>query len=416
MGLPLIGETLELFIPSNSLDVPPFIKKRLARYGSLFRTSLAGRPVVVSADPEFNHLIFQKEGQLVEFWYMDSFAKLLGHQNTDNSTAAVGYVHKYLRNLVLDHFGLESLKEKVIMEMILEVTSKQLFGYDSARFSKNMSKKLTNFLQGLMSFPLNIPGTAFNRCLKNQKMAMKMMKDIVEERRASVPVEKYQGDFLDHLIGDMKNETFLTEEFIIYVMFGVLLASFETISCSLTLAIKLLTDHPSVLKELMDEHEKILRTRENMDSTITWKEYKSMTFTSHVINETLRLANVAPGILRRALKDIEINGYVIPTGWTIMVVPSALHMSPEKFEDPLTFNPWRWKDDGSTNIKSENLIAFGGGMRNCAGAEFSKVLIAIFLHVFVTKYRWMKIKGGDVVRGPALGFKNGFHIQVSEKT
>ena len=36
MGLPLIGETIHLIIPSYSLDVSPFIKKRLQRYMQLY--------------------------------------------------------------------------------------------------------------------------------------------------------------------------------------------------------------------------------------------------------------------------------------------------------------------------------------------------------------------------------------------
>lgn len=31
MGLPLIGETIQLVIPSASLDLPPFIKNRMKR-------------------------------------------------------------------------------------------------------------------------------------------------------------------------------------------------------------------------------------------------------------------------------------------------------------------------------------------------------------------------------------------------
>ncbi|KAK4859473.1 hypothetical protein QYF36_006069 [Acer negundo] len=62
-----------------------------------------------------------------------------------------------------------------------------------------------------------------------------------------------------------------------------------------------------------------------------------------VINESLRMGNFVPGYLRRAIKDIHVNGYTIPEGWTIMVVPSAIHFNPETYKDPLTFNPWRWK-------------------------------------------------------------------------
>ncbi|KAL9393449.1 hypothetical protein Peur_012734 [Populus x canadensis] len=53
--------------------------------------------------------------------------------------------------------------------------------------------------------------------------------------------------------------------------------------------------------------------------------------------------------------------------------------------------------------------------RDCAGAEFSKLQMAIFLHHLVTKYRWRVIKGGDISRLPAVIFPNGFHIQILEK-
>jgi len=37
------------------------------------------------------------------------------------------------------------------------------------------------------------------------------------------------------------------------------------------------------------------------------------------------------------------SGYTIPEGWAVMVCPPAVHLSPEKYEDPLAFNPWRWE-------------------------------------------------------------------------
>lgn len=77
MGLPVIGETMQLLIPSyNSIDIHPFIRKRIQRYGPIFRTNLVGRPIIVTADPEVNKYIFSQEGNLVEMWYLDSFAKL----------------------------------------------------------------------------------------------------------------------------------------------------------------------------------------------------------------------------------------------------------------------------------------------------------------------------------------------------
>ena len=82
------------------------------RYGPLFCTNLVGRPVVVSSDPDFNYYIIQQEGKLVELWYLDSFAKLVGLDPSSN--AATGYVHKYARNLILAYLGTEVLKDKLL--------------------------------------------------------------------------------------------------------------------------------------------------------------------------------------------------------------------------------------------------------------------------------------------------------------
>ncbi|KAK7820386.1 cytochrome p450 85a1 [Quercus suber] len=614
MGIPLIGETLDFLVSNNSLDTPPFIKKRMMKFGPIFRTSLAGRPIVVSSDPEFNYYVFQQDGKLVEQWYMDSFDKLIGqdvitrvsnhrdiHKYIRNSILShvgpealknkllphledaisqklqgwsklpslevkksladmifkltakllISYdaeksgdniddffsnfmeglmklplnipgtayhkclqsrqklvnlitkiyeerkrnpeigkgdildqilamktetfltdkfiiyvifgillasfetisstltlaikllsdkpkvvkeltwymdsfdkligqdvitrvsnhrdIHKYIRNSILSHVGPEALKNKLLphfedaisqklqgwsklpslevkkslADMIFKLTAKLLISYDAEKSGDNIDDFFSNFMEGLMKLPLNIPGTAYHKCLQSRQKLVNLITKIYEERKRNPEIGK--GDILDQILA-MKTETFLTDKFIIYVIFGILLASFETISSTLTLAIKLLSDKPKVVKELTEEHEAILKSREDANSGLTWKEYKSMIFTHNVVNESLRLASVAPGILRKTIQDIEVNGYTIPKGWCLLVVPSAIQLNPNIYEDPLSFDPWRWQGI-SANVTAKNFIPFGAGTRTCAGADFSKVFMAVFLHVLVTKYR-----------------------------
>ncbi|XP_059669019.1 beta-amyrin 16-alpha-hydroxylase CYP87D16-like [Cornus florida] len=438
MGFPLVGETLQFIMPSRSIDIHPFIKTRIQRYGAVFRTSLVGRPLVVSADPEFNSFIFQQEGNAVEMWYLDSFSQIfdLDGESRFNS---VGCIHKYVRSKVLNQFGPESLKETLLPQlekmvhktlsiwpsqasievkqatatMVFDFTAKQMFGHDYEKSLEQISDTFANFLQGLISFPLNIPGTTFHKCMKDKKKILYMINNMLKDKLTST-AETCQGDFLDQAIKDLSSEKFLTEDFIVLLSFGTLFASVESLSTTLTLAFKLLSENPSVVDELRAEHETIIKNRDISDSALTWDEYKSMTFTLQVIDEINRLANVIPGFLRRTLKDIQVNGYTIPAGWMIMVITSALHLDPNTFKDPLAFNPWRWKGMDSIVI-SKNFMPFGGGLRQCAGAAYAKVFMATFLHVLVTKYRWTKIKGGDVVRAPILGFGDGIQIKVWEK-
>lgn len=154
----------------------------------------------------------------------------------------------------------------------------------------------------------------------------------------------------------MQKENFWTDEFAIYMMFGLLLASFETISSTLALAIKFLTDHPPVVQKLTVSKLKITENSWKQVVDEDWfctfpsgawenpwekkryrfwtsrKEHKSMTYTHHVVNESLRLASVAPGMLRRAIKDIQVEGYTIPKGWTIMVVLAAVQLNPNTYK------------------------------------------------------------------------------------
>ncbi|XP_075673233.1 cucurbitadienol 11-hydroxylase-like isoform X2 [Castanea sativa] len=385
MGLPLIGETLQLIVPSYSLDLHPFIKKKAQKYGPIFRTSVAGSPIVLSIDPEFNHYIVKQEGRLVEVWYMDSFAKLFNMEG-ENKINVIGVVHKYFRSIILNHCGADPLKENLLPQ-IEEFVNKTL--------------------QTWSSHPLVEMKHAAS---VDQNEALSMLRKILKDRINSP--ERHYEDLLDQAINDMDKEKFLSEDLIVNVVFAMLFASFESISAALSLTLNLVAEHPTVLQELTDEHEAILKNRESPNSTLTWDEYKSMTFTHQVINEVLRLGSVAPGLLRKALKDIEFKGYTIPAGWTIMLVNSAIQLNPNTYKDPLAFNPWRWKDLDSLFV-SKNFMPFGGGIRQCAGAEYSKTFLATFLHVLVTKYRWTKVKGGTNVRNPVLGFTDGLHIKFS---
>ncbi|XP_048436017.1 cytochrome P450 87A3 isoform X1 [Pyrus x bretschneideri] len=297
--------------------------------------------------------------------------------------------------------------------MIFDLTAKKLISYESNKSSENLRENFVAFIQGLISFPMDIPGTAYHKCLVGRKSAMRMLKNMLQERRAES--RKQPIDFFDYVLEELKKEgTILTEGIALDLMFVLLFASFETTSLAITLAMKFLTDHPLVLKQLTEEHEMILKQRENSDSGLTWKEYKSMKFTFQVISETVRLANIVPGIFRKAVREINFKGYTIPAGWAVMVCPPAVHLNPATYENPVAFNPWRWEGVEVCNA-SKHFMAFGGGMRFCVGTEFTKVQMAVFLHCLVTKCRWEPIKGGDIIRTPGLQFPNGFHVKIMEK-
>ena len=63
--------------------------------------------------------------------------------------------------------------------------------------------------------------------------------------------ESYKGDILDQAIKDMEKEKFLSEDFIVQLIFSGFFATFESISAVMALAFMLLSEHPSVLEEMI---------------------------------------------------------------------------------------------------------------------------------------------------------------------
>ncbi|CAI9093960.1 OLC1v1029584C1 [Oldenlandia corymbosa var. corymbosa] len=232
--------------------------------------------MTVSADSDLNYFIFQQEGQLFESWYPDTFTEIFGKQNVGSLH---GFMYKYLKNMVLTLFGPQGLK-KMLPEVeqaaitnlkrwssrnsvelkdatasliFDDLTGKKLISYDPEKSSENLREYFVAFiLQGLISFPVNIPpGTA--SLSQGRTKAMKMLKTMFQERRENP--RKQQHDFFDYVLQELDREgTVLTEEIALDLMFVLLFASFETTSLALTLAVKLLLDHPLGLKELMEEH------------------------------------------------------------------------------------------------------------------------------------------------------------------
>ena len=83
---------------------------------------------------------------------------------------------------------------------------------------------------------------------QDQKETCNILRKIVKERM-NAP-ERHSKDLLDQAINDMDKEKFLSEDLIVQLMYSLLFASFESISSTLSLTLKLLADHPAVLQEL----------------------------------------------------------------------------------------------------------------------------------------------------------------------
>ncbi|TYK03756.1 3-epi-6-deoxocathasterone 23-monooxygenase-like [Cucumis melo var. makuwa] len=179
----------------------------------------------------------------------------------------------------------------------------------------------------------------------------------------------------------------VTDEVIAHNMIDMMIPGQDSVPILITLAIKYLSDSPSALQQLTEENMELKRQKTQLGEPLKWTDYLSLPFTQNVITETLRLGNIITGVMRKAMKDIEIKGYLIPKGWCVLAYIRSVHVDENHFESPYHFNPWRWQGKDSNNL---NFTPFGGGQRLCPGLELARLEASIFLHHFITEFRLTK--------------------------
>ncbi|KAM0951357.1 putative cytochrome P450 [Dioscorea sansibarensis] len=424
MGWPLFGETTE-FLKQG----PNFLKNQRARYGSLFKSHILGCPTVVCMDPELNRFILMNEGKGLIPGYPQSMLDILGKCNI---AAVDGPLHKAMRGAMLglinppmirdqllhkiDQFMRSHLTDwsnKIIdiqqktKEMALLSALKQIASIETGSFAECLKAEIFKLVVGTLSLPINFPGTNYRRGLQARKRAVGMLRDLIQQRRET---NCSQNDMLDCLLkNDGSTRSVLSDDQIIDLIIALVYSGYETVSTTSMMAVKYLLDHPRALEELRKEHFGI-RNGKASEEGIDWNDYKSMRFTRAVIIETLRLAAVVNGVLRKTTHDMEMKGFLIPKGWRIYVYTREINYDQYLYPEPAKFNPWRWLDKNLDS--SPYFLLFGGGSRLCPGKELGIAEIATFLHYFVTRYRWEDVGGNNIVKFPRVEAPNGLRIRV----
>ncbi|KAM3393477.1 hypothetical protein ACQJBY_014279 [Aegilops geniculata] len=426
MGWPLFGETTG-FLKQG----PSFMKERRLRYGRIFRTHVLGCPTVVCMDPELNRrMLLQGEAGGLVPGYPQSMLDILGPNNIG---ALHGPLHRFIRGAMLGLVHPTAIRTSLLPKMdafmrshldawsgsVVDIHAKtkemtllsmlrQIAGITAGPLSDALNTELYTLALGTISLPINLPGTRYYQGLQARKKFVSMLEKMIAERRSSIQAH---GDMLEALLrsGDDGTREKLSDEQIIDLIITIIYDGYETMSTTSMMAVKYLSDHPHALQELRREHLDI-RKGKSPEEAINYEDFKSMAFTRAVIFETLRLATVVNGLLRKTTQNVEMNGYVIPKGWRIYVYTREINYDSFMYPDPMSFNPWRWLEK---NMESHpHFMLFGGGGRMCPGKEMGTAEIATFLHYFVTRYRWEEEGKNTILKFPRVEAPNGLHIRV----
>ncbi|KAI3455547.1 hypothetical protein Pfo_012210 [Paulownia fortunei] len=442
---PLIGETIQFISCAYSDRPESFVDKRRRMYGKVFRSHLFGSPTIVSTDAEVSRIILQSDAKTFVPSYPKSLMELMGKSSI---LLINGSLQRKVHGLIGSFFKSPNLKaqittdmQKYVMESMgkwredcpvyiqdeakniaFQVLVKALISLDSGDEMELLKKHFQEFIAGLMSLPLNLPGTQLYRSLQAvfliflflfflqaKKKMVKLIDGIIQAKRDCNNYPGIAKDVADALLNDTSEQ--LTDDLIAENMIDLMIPGEDSVPVLVTLAIKYLSDCPAALKQLTEENLKLKRLKEKLGEPFSWNDYLSLPFTQTVITETLRMGNIIIGVMRKAMKDVEIKGHFIPKGWCVFAYFRSVHLDGKIYDFPYQFNPWRWQDKEMSNC---NFTPFGGGQRLCPGLDLARLEASIFLHHFVTQFRW-EAEDDSIINFPTVRMKRGMPVWVKRR-
>jgi cytochrome P450 len=299
-----------------------------------------------------------------------------------------------------------------MMRLTLEIIARVLFGRDLADEIEDAAAAINVYLEqfadrfGMYAVPEWIPTPGNLR----YRRAMRSLDGIIygairEGRKSNGDETSLLSAFLraQQIYGVEMTDFQLRDE-----MATLFFTGHETTGLALTWTLFLLGENPEAESRLVEELDRVLG-----DRTATLRDLSRLPYLDWVIKESLRLYPPAYAVVREALNDCEIGGYLIPKGSTVGMFQWVVHRDPRFFDHPDVFRPERWADGLADRLPKFAYFPFGGGPRVCIGKEFALLETALVLATIMRRFRFRTVPGHRTWPLPSLTLRPEYGMRMT---
>jgi cytochrome P450 len=396
-GYPVIGNTLE-----QLSDYRGFTMRMVAKYGRVYRNNSFGGRSVALHGPEANELvmfdrdkIFSSEqgwGPVLNLLFPRGLMLMdFEKHRADRKVLSVAFKPEPMR-----HYA-ESLNEGIkdrvaswsgqtfqfyaaIKKLTLDLAATSFLGIPFGPEADKVNKAFVDMVQasiGVVRVPM--PFTAMGRGAKGRAYLVDYFGRMVPERREGTG----EDIFSQICRARDDNGDYMSADAIVDHMNFLMMAAHDTITSSITSLVWMLAKHP----EWQDKLRKEMLAVSPAGEGVGHNSLGELELTEWAFKEALRLVPPVPSFPRRALKDFEYGGYLIPAGTSVGVSPAFTHMMPEHWPEPEKFDPMRFSPEVARERHKYAWVPFGGGAHMCLGLHFAYMQAKIFFHHVITTHR-----------------------------
>ncbi|XP_055993486.1 cytochrome P450 2D17 isoform X2 [Sorex fumeus] len=306
----------------------------------------------------------------------------------------------YLSEAFSDHAGRpftpSLLLNKAVSNVISSLIYARRFEYGDPRFVKMLELidtavgEQSGFLaQILNSFPvlLKIPGLPA-KAFPAQTTFKHMLDELITEHRGTWDPTQPPRDLTDAFMEEIEKakgnpESSFNDANLYMVVADLFAAGMVTTSTTLVWALLLMILHPDVQRRVQQEIDEVVgqtRPPEMGDQA-------RMPYTMAVIHEVQRYGDIAPiGVPHMTSRDVEIQGFLIPKGTTLLTNLSSVLKDETVWAKPLRFYPEHFLDAQGRFVKHEAFMPFSAGRRACLGEPLARMELFLFFTCLLQRF------------------------------
>lgn len=306
--------------------------------------------------------------------------------------------------------------EAEMLRLTLGVASRTLFNLDISDETDALNRALTVVTDRItrrfrfrLDPPERLPTPGNLRYRKALHTVDEVVYGIIERRRRE---PNQTGDLLSMLLQAREEETgaSLSDRELRDEVLTFLLAGHGTTGVGLAWTWHLLSLNPAAERRLRAEVEDVLGGR-----TPTVGDLPALAYTRMVFQEGLRLYPTAFAIARGVAEEDEIDGYLIPAGSMVVLIPYITHRHPSFWETPEAFDPERFAPERSADRPRYAYFPFAGGAHQCIGNEFAMMEAQLVIAMVTQAYRLESATDGPIAceAGLVLRPRGGVPMTIS---
>ena len=219
----------------------------------------------------------------------------------------------------------------------------------------------------------------YNKVAKEIKDAKSFLKDIIQEHKDTFEKEVTR-DYIDTFLNQMNESSSKTfsEENLLMNCLDLFLGGSETTSKSLMFFVAHLILYPDLQEKIYQEI-----SAEVAGGRVRLEDIPQLPFSISFMMEVWRYRPIiAIDPPRKAIKDITIKGFNIPSGTEVWSNYYAASTDEEIWKNPLNFEPDRHIGN------QDNLLTFGVGRRKCLGESLARMENSLFFCNLVKNFKF----------------------------